>query len=124
MLYFNSTNGYLPYAFTEQGVSMLSAVLRSPTAIQVSIAIMDAFVAMRTFIMQSAQISVEFAEFRNRLLLVEQEVRENLEAMNDLSEDVRRDFDTVFEAIGALSVKLPEAKKSRQPIGFKIREKE
>ena len=103
---------------------MLSAVLRSPTAIQVSIAIMDAFVAMRTFIMQSAQISVEFAEFRNRLLLVEQEVRENLEAMNDLSEDVRRDFDTVFEAIGALSVKLPEAKKSRQPIGFKIREKE
>jgi hypothetical protein len=37
---------------------------------------------------------------------------------------VRRDFDTVFEAIGALSVKLPEAKKSRQPIGFKIREKE
>ena len=115
---------YLPYAFTEQGVSMLSAVLRSPTAIQVSIAIMDAFVAMRTFIMQSAQISVEFAEFRNRLLLVEQEVRENLEAMNDLSEDVRRDFDTVCEAIGALSVKLPEAKKSRQPIGFKIREKE
>lgn len=115
---------YLPYAFTEQGVSMLSAVLRSPTAIQVSIAIMDAFVAMRTFIMQSAQISVEFAEFRNRLLLVEQEVRENLEAMNDLSEDVRRDFDTVFEAIGALSVKLPEAKKSRQPIGFVIGNKE
>ena len=36
-----------PYAFTEQGVSMLSAVLRSPTAIQVSIRIMDAFVAMR-----------------------------------------------------------------------------
>ena len=103
---------------------MLSAVLRSPTAIQVSIAIMDAFVAMRTFIMQSAQISVEFAEFRNRLLLVEQEVRENLEAMNDLSEDVRRDFDTVFEAIGALSVKLPEAKKSRQPIGFVIGNKE
>lgn len=85
---------------------------------------MDAFVAMRTFIMQSAQISVEFAEFRNRLLLVEQEVRENLEAMNDLSEDVRRDFDTVFEAIGALSVKLPEAKKSRQPIGFVTGNKE
>ena len=36
-----------PHAFTEQGVSMLSAVLRSPTAIQVSIRIMDAFVALR-----------------------------------------------------------------------------
>ena len=85
---------------------------------------MDAFVAMRTFIMQSAQISVEFAEFRNRLLLVEQEVRENLEAMNDLSEDVRRDFDTVFEAIGALSVKLPQAQKPRTTIGFKTNERE
>ena len=39
--------------------------------------------------------------------------------MNDLSEDVRRDFDTVFEAIGALSVKLPEARKQRKPIGCK-----
>jgi hypothetical protein len=41
---------YLPYAFTEQGVSMLSAVLRSSTAIQTSIRIINAFVAMRKFI--------------------------------------------------------------------------
>lgn len=40
----------LPYAFTEQGVSMLSAVLRSPTAVSVSIKIMETFVAMRKFI--------------------------------------------------------------------------
>lgn len=40
-------NRYLPYAFTEQGVAMLSAVLRSETAIQVSIQIIDAFVEMR-----------------------------------------------------------------------------
>lgn len=39
-----------PYAFTEQGVSMLSAVLKSSIAIQTSIAIMRAFVAMRQFI--------------------------------------------------------------------------
>ena len=50
--------------------------------------------------------------------------RENLEAMNDLSEDVRRDFDTVFEAIGALSVKLPQAQKPRTTIGFKTNERE
>jgi len=41
---------YLPYAFTEQGVAMLSAVLRSETAIKVSIQIINAFVAMRRFI--------------------------------------------------------------------------
>lgn len=85
---------------------------------------MRAFVAMRNYIMQSSVIQAELAEMRNRVQLLERDCRENLEAMNDLSEDVRRDFDTVFEAIGALSVKLPEAKKSRQPIGFVTGNKE
>ena len=47
---------YLPYAFTEQGCAMLSSVLKSETAVQVSIKIMDAFVAMRRFLMSNAQI--------------------------------------------------------------------
>ena len=41
---------YLPYAFTEQGLAMLSAVLRSETAVKVSIQIMSAFVAMRKLV--------------------------------------------------------------------------
>jgi hypothetical protein len=47
---------YLPYAFTEQGVAMLSTVLRSDTAIKVSIQIMNAFVAMRKFLFSNAQV--------------------------------------------------------------------
>jgi hypothetical protein len=47
---------YLPYAFTEQGIAMLSAVLRSETAIKVSIRIINAFVAMRRFFAANAQI--------------------------------------------------------------------
>ena len=47
---------YLPYAFTEQGVAMLSAVLKSKTAVEVSIKIMKAFVAMRKFILKNAEI--------------------------------------------------------------------
>jgi hypothetical protein len=46
----------LPYAFTEQGVAMLSGVLRSETAVKVSIQIINAFVAMRRFIASNAQI--------------------------------------------------------------------
>jgi len=60
---------YLPYAFTEQGVAMLSAVLRSETAIRVSIQIMNAFVAMRRFLQTNAQIfqrldSLELKQFQ------------------------------------------------------------
>ena len=47
---------YLPYAFTENGIAMLSSVLRSPIAIQVNIRIMRAFTAMRQFIAANAQI--------------------------------------------------------------------
>lgn len=47
---------YLPFAFTEQGVAMLSAVLRSETAVKVSIRIMEAFVVMRRFMLTNAQV--------------------------------------------------------------------
>ncbi len=47
---------YLPYAFTEQGVAMLSAVLKTDTAVEMSVKIIDAFVAMRRFILANAQV--------------------------------------------------------------------
>ncbi len=47
---------YLPYAFTEQGVAMLSAILRSETAVKVSIRIMNAFIEMRKFIQANTEL--------------------------------------------------------------------
>jgi|SRR3989344_5001374 len=54
----NSKGGrrYLPYVFTEQGVAMLSGVLKSDTAVRISIQIMTAFVAMRRFIASGVQV--------------------------------------------------------------------
>jgi len=55
---------YLPNVFTEQSVAMLSAVLKSETAIQISIKVIDAFVEMRRFILENARIfqRLEFVE--------------------------------------------------------------
>lgn len=61
---------YLPYAFTEQGVAMLSAVLHSQKAIEVSINIMNAFIEMRNFLSQNSQIL-------NRLSILEYKQIEN-----------------------------------------------
>ncbi len=47
---------YLPYVFTEEGVAMFSGVLKSKTAVNVSIQIIDAFVAMRRFISKNAEL--------------------------------------------------------------------
>ena len=109
----------LPYAFTEQGVSMLSAVLRSPTAVQVSISIMDAFVAMRNYITTTTTITTELAEIRAKLALLERADEDNAEAINDLSEDMRKELDNIYQAIAALSVKAPNVEKPRPRVGFK-----
>lgn len=59
---------YLPYAFTEQGVAMLSSVLKSQTAVEVNIQIMRAFVAMRHFFQNNAQVFAEINTIKNQLL--------------------------------------------------------
>lgn len=109
----------MPYAFTEQGVSMLSAVLRSPTAIQVSISIMDAFVAMRNYIATTTRTEAELAEIRVKLALLEQTGRDNADAVSDLSEDMQKELDNIYQAIAALSVKIPQADKPRNKIGYR-----
>ena len=110
---------YMPFAFTEMGVAMLSSVLRSGSAIQVNIAIMRAFVAMRNYIMTTSTITAELSEIRAKLTLLERADEDNAEAVNDLSEDIGKDIDAIYEAIGALSVKLPQIRQEPQKIGFK-----
>ena len=118
--------GYNPggaemFAFTEQGVAMLSSVLRTPRAIQVNISIMRAFVAMRNYIMSTRHLEAELAELRAKLQLLERSGEDNLEAINDLSEDMRGEIATIYDAIAALSVKVqqPSPQPSRQKIGYK-----
>jgi phage regulator Rha-like protein len=86
---------YLPYAFTEQGVAMLSSVLRSPRAVQVNIEIMRAFVRLRQILQQSADLARKLAA---------------LEKKYDAQ------FRVVFDAIRGLMA-LPEP--ARKRIGFR-----
>ena len=110
----------MPFAFTEQGVAMLASVLRSDTAIMVNRSIIRAFVAMRNYIMSTQHLESELAALKAKLELLERNDEENLEAINDLSEDVRKEIDNIYMAIAALSVKpADEPDKPSQKIGFK-----
>ncbi len=62
---------YMPFVFTEQGVAMLSGVLKSDTAIEVNIRIMRAFIAMRSFIMSNAQIFQRLETVEHHQLLMQ-----------------------------------------------------
>jgi hypothetical protein len=87
-----------PYAFTEQGVAMLSSVLNSPKAIRVNIEIMRAFVRLR------------------RMLATNSDLERRL---NDLEMKYAAQFKAVFDAIRRLMAPQPSTKK----IGFLLREK-
>ena len=91
----------LPYAFTEQGVSMLSSVLNSKRAIQVNIAIMRAFVQIRKLAISQDLISQRIREIEAKL------------------EDHDESIGEIFEAILYL-INTPE--KPKKQIGFEIKE--
>lgn len=115
----------LPNAFTEQGVAMLSSVLHSPTAIHVSISIIDAFVALRSLVTDNQLLRSEIKTIELQLKLLQNEQIENLGALNDLSEDVRMEIANINQAIAELSVKLEIKQKTPRPkIGFKRKDED
>lgn len=86
---------YLPYAFTEQGVAMLSSVLRSPRAVLVNVEIMRAFVRLRQMLASNADLARKLAA---------------------LEQKYDAQFKIVFDAIRELMA--PPDPKKKRPIGF------
>ena len=82
------TRKYLPYVFTEQGIAMLSGLLRSEIAIQVSIKIMNAFVEMRKFLIENGQMFNELTEMKYQINDVKHQLSEHNEK-----------FDKVFDML-------------------------
>jgi hypothetical protein len=91
-----------PYAFTEQGVAMLSSVLRSERAVQVNVAIMRAFVSLRRMLAGNEVLARKFAELERRLEGHDASIR------------------SLFEAIRQLMAPPPAPPKSE--IGFHVKE--
>lgn len=73
----------LPYVFTEQGVAMLSGVLKSETAVKMSIQIISAFVAMRKFIINNAQLFQRIDTVEKRQIKHEMETTEKFDKVFD-----------------------------------------
>lgn len=94
---------HLPFAFTEQGVAMLSGVLKSKKAVQTNIAIMRAFVAVRQF-------ALNYAELSQKIIEIEKHLNGHDESLKD-----------IFQAIHFLLKENQETQnqKNRKKIGFK-----
>jgi len=100
----------MPLAFTEHGVVMLSSVLRSDIAIQTSVLIVRAFVAMRQLITAAPQI--------DRVGQLEQQMKEVFADYNDINDDTRMQLELINQTLAELQAKKKLEEKPRRRIGF------
>ena len=108
---------YMPFAFTELGVAMLSSVLNSDIAIEINRNIMRAFVAIRNYTLQTITSSIEIKELQERIKSLEMANEETLCAINDLSEDTQKSLDDIYIALSELATKKKNNAK-RPKIGY------
>ena len=109
----------MPYAFTEQGVAMLSSVLRSPLAIQVNIGIIRAFVEFRRMVstLVLPNTSADIAQLRKDFEELKLDIEDILHDQNDINESTRAQLDAISEALAELQPKEPQ-QNPRRKIGF------
>ena len=109
---------YLPFAFTEIGVAMLSGVLNSQVAIQANRKIMRAFVAYRH--LAELPIAATYLELKKEIEAVRNEVNDILADQNDINESTRAQLDAISTALAELQASRSQnaTLNKRRPIGF------
>ncbi|MBQ6064544.1 MAG: ORF6N domain-containing protein [Prevotella sp.] len=105
-----------PYAFTEQGVAMLSGILNSDVAIDINIKIIRAFVALRRIVSISNN-SERFMQIEKEIKLIKEEMNDILANQNDINESTRAQLDAISTALAELQAKEPR-QIPRRKIGF------
>ena len=105
---------YLPFAFTELGVAMLSSVLNSDTAIEINRNIMRAFVAIRQLILNNPTAQIK--EINNEIHDLKLYIEEVLTDYNDINENTRMQIELINETLAEMQGK--KALPSRKQVGF------
>lgn len=106
----------LPFAFTEHGALMLASVLRSEVAIDMSIKITRAFVAMRSMVAVLSNTAADVAQLRRDFEELKLDIEDILADQNNINEDTRMQLELINQSLAALQA---PPKKPRRPIGFK-----
>ena len=107
---------YLPFAFTELGVAMLSSVLKSSSAIKVNRDIMRAFVALR-HIAEMPNTDDRLKMIEVEIQIIKDEMNDTLADQNDINESTRMQLDAISTALAELQSEHRQQPK-RKPIGF------
>ena len=121
---------YLPFAFTQEGIAMLSGLLRTPVAIQVNINIMRAFFQMQQALLVMSDAQLRLEQLHNEIMKLRIDMNETLRDQNDINEMVSKEqdniaiqIDNINDAIAQLQADANQKmlNAQRNPIGFKTK---
>ena len=109
---------YMPFAFTEIGVAMLSGVLKSKVAVEANRRIMRAFVAYRH--LAELPLAATYLDLRKQIEDIRNEMNEILADQNDINESTRAQLDAISTALAELQASRAQnpSLDKRRPIGF------
>ena len=108
---------YMPFAFTEQGVAMLSSILNSEVAIEINISIIRAFIAIRQLISNTPTSHID--ELKNELKELKEYIEDVFTDQNDINEDTRMQLELINQTLAELQTK-DRGFKERKRIGYKL----
>ena len=107
-------NRYLPFAFTREGIAMLSGLLRSSIAVQANINIMRAFFQMQEALLIVSNTQLQLEQIRSEIKQLRTDMNDTLADQNEINELTRAQLDAISEALSELqsdkksSLPLPE----------------
>ena len=122
--YFTLKNGrgqhskYLPFAFTREGIAMLSGLLRSEIAVKANINIMRAFFQLQEALLIVSNTQLQLEQIRSEIKQLRTDMNDTLADQNEINEMTRAQLDAISDALAELQNE-PSHQAKHRPIGFR-----
>ena len=113
---------YMPFAFTELGISMLSSVLSSGIAVKINLQIMRTFIALKHYVVENRSENLKIENLSLRIDKLNDYIENVLQTQNDINDDTAAQLELINQTLAELQAENAMKKQfeERKPVGFRI----
>ncbi|MBP5371407.1 MAG: ORF6N domain-containing protein [Bacteroidales bacterium] len=113
---------YMPFAFTELGISMLSSVLSSGIAVKINLQIMRTFIALKHYVVENRSENLKIENLSLRIDKLNDYIENVLQTQNDINDDTAAQLELINQTLAELQAANSIRKQfaERKPVGFRI----
>ena len=113
---------YMPFAFTELGISMLSSVLSSGIAVKINLQVMRTFIALKHYVVEKRSENLKIENLSLRIDKLNDYIENVLQTQNDINDDTAAQLELINQTLAELQAENAMKKQfeERKPVGFRI----